>query len=431
MNIFKFSLSSFIIILCVFFSQFVSAATEKVSQPVVNKAPGVLVASVNIKNAKIVFQDGKSFKISFTLTNGEGIQTGVKYGVKLFTDDKNQSLVDEKVYDETLSLNENSSVSREFTYTPPAILNGNFVILLESKNESNFPFASYVVGKIKLTSSIKWVQLEPDTCYTQISGDKINKHYSTFELPEISSDQSLNINCVAINNSDDAISVTPTFDTRYSGSFGQYAPQSDVAQNLISFKKGEKKNISIEVPKGDMPKPYSVKLSLTDGEKSSNAISFGYIIKGISATIQKASLDKDYYKTGESAELSLVWFSAGLFNNKPPKIIVDTTIENSRGWQCADANRQTISKDPSKPVDKIILAIKNTCDDPHVKISLTGQDGKVLDQKEFAFKTSKPRTNETGTVNKKYLAVSIAVLIIIAGFGIYTSRKKKINNVNM
>jgi hypothetical protein len=431
MNIFKFSLSSFFVLLSLFSFQLAGAATA----PVVTKNNsadnlGVIVANVNIKNAKIVFQDGKNFKISFTISNGEGLQTGVKYGLKLFSDDKSQSLVDEKIYDDSLTLGENSSVSKEITYTPPSILDGSYTILLESKNQSNFPFSSFIVGKIKLTASVKWLEIIPESCYTQIQEDKTNKHHLITEIVEINETDSLSLNCTVINNSTNTVTATPIFNTRYSGSYGEYAPQSGGSEDAITFAKGEKKNISMLLPRGDIPKPYNVKVNLMDGENYSNTISVGYIIKGMSATIQKVSLDKDFYKAGENAEVSFVWFGAG-FYEKTPKVTVNASLTNSRGWQCASSVTQDVVKEKNEPVNKISIPIKNTCDDPHIKISISDAGGTVLDQKEFTFKTNKAKNKTTSIVNNKYVIGSIIVFVLIAIFGLYMNRKKKINSVKM
>lgn len=432
MNIFKFSLSGLFVFFSLFLFSITDAATTpaKVVQPPATKTQGVLVATVNIKAAKIVFQDGKNFKISFTLTNQEGIQTGVKYGIKLFTDDKNQSLVDEKIYDESLTLSENSSVSREVTYTPPSILDGNFVILLQAKNESNFPFGSFIVGKIKLNASLKWVQILPESCYLQMAGDKAANHFTLTQNVLISPFQNLLLNCSAVNTSNGPVSVVPSFDTRYSGSFGDYAPQSGGSEDPISFAKGEKKNISIMLPKGDIAKAYSAKVSLTDGQNYSNSISLGYIIKGISATIQKVSLDKDFYKAGDTAQLSLIWFGSD-FDTNSPQVKVDTSITNNRNWLCASVDTQTISKDKNNPANVLSIPIKNTCENPHVKISLSDMNGTVLDQKEFTFQSSSTDNSARNKINRTYAVGSIIVFVIIAMIGVYISRKKKINNVTM
>ncbi len=428
MNLYKSSFAGFFVFFSLFFYTVSSAAPEVKSE--LPKAQGVLVASVDINNAKIVFQDGKTFKISFKIANGQGLQTGVKYGIKLFSDEKNPYLADEKVYDEALTLHPESSVSREIVYTPPSGLNGNFVILLDSKNESGFPFANVVVGKIKLTASTKGIQILPESCYVQILGDKDTKYLIT-KTVEINSDQTLSLTCTAINNSMESLTVSPFFDTRYSSSYGEPAPQTTEENEAIIFEKSQKKTFSVTLPKGDISKPYNLKLSLSDGVNFSNNVSLNYIIKGLSATIQQISLDKDYYRTGETAELSLIWFGSGMTAGMASNVSLTTSITNKKGRQCIEENTETISRDISSPINKISYPVKTTCEDPLVKVVLSDPSGKVLDQKEFKFKTAKVPKSYTPTLDRKFIILGVIVLVIVASFGIYMNRRKKINSVNM
>lgn len=426
MNLYKSSFAGLFVFLSLFFYTISSAATEVKDE--LPKAQGALVASVDIKNAKIVFQDGKTFKISFTIANGEGLQTGVKYGIKLFSDSKNPYLADEKVYDESLTLHPNNSVSREIIYTPPTGLDGNFVIMLDSKNESGFPFGNFVVSKIKLTASTKGVQILPGSCSVQVIGEKDAKQYSITKTVEINQDQSLSLTCNAVNNSAESLTVSPLFDNRYSSSYGEYAPQTTEANETIVFEKGQKKTFSITLPKGDMAKLYNLKASLSDGTNVSNEVSVNYVIRGLSATIQQMSLDKDYYRTNDTAELSLIWFGSGMNGSN---VSLNTSITNKKGRQCIESNTQTITKDISNPINKISFQVKTTCEDPFVKLVLSDDKGNVLDQKEFLFKTIKIPKNYGTAINRQYLIPMVVLLVVVAAVGIYLKRRKKINNVTI
>ncbi len=429
MNLYKSSFAGFLVFFSLFFYTVSNAAPEVKSE--LPKAKGVLVASVDINNAKIVFQDGKTFKISFKIANGQGLQTGVKYGIKLFSDEKNPYLADEKVYDEALTLHPESSVSREIVYTPPSGLNGNFVILLDSKNESGFPFANVVVGKIKLTASTKGIQILPESCYVQILGEKDAKQHLINKTVEINSEQSLGLTCSAVNNSAESLTVSPIFDTRYSSSYGELAPQTTEENEAIVFEKGQKKTFSINLPRGDIAKPYNLKVNLSDGVNISNEVSVNYIIKGLSATIQQISLDKDYYRTGESAELSLIWFGSGMTSSMASNVSLTTSITNKKGRQCIEENTETLTRDTLNPINKISFPVKTTCEDPLVKVVLSDNSGNVLDQKEFKFKTSKIPKSYASTLDRKYIIPGIIILVVIASVGLYMNRRKKINSVKI
>ena len=95
----------------------------------------ITVATVNIYDAKIISQEGNRIKIGFDLDNREGVQPGIKYSVELIRtesegDDETQTVVDEKVYDEKVSLGENETVHREIEYTAPSYLSGDFTVYL-------------------------------------------------------------------------------------------------------------------------------------------------------------------------------------------------------------------------------------------------------------------------------------------------------------
>ena len=109
--------STLIILLSIFISTPVFATTPKtVSTKDLVKSQMVMVADLNIENANIISQEGGTFKISFSIINGLGIQTGVKYGVKLVsTSAKGEVIEDEKVYPESLTIYENKSIQKEIT----------------------------------------------------------------------------------------------------------------------------------------------------------------------------------------------------------------------------------------------------------------------------------------------------------------------------
>src|SRR3989344_2739551 len=76
---------------------FVFAQTPQKTSTTSSRA--VTIATVNIQNAKIISQEGNTLRISFDLTNREGIQAGVRYAVDLIaTSTKGQFLADEKIF---------------------------------------------------------------------------------------------------------------------------------------------------------------------------------------------------------------------------------------------------------------------------------------------------------------------------------------------
>lgn len=128
--------------------------------PKVTPVEVVQIAAVDVNDAVIVFQQGGTFNISFDIINGEGVQTGVQYGIKLISDGtKGQFVADEKIYEEKLTLNQNSTLKKEIVYTAPSTLSGKYKLLLSMSNENGFQFALSYDGDVTLTSSTKGLQL--------------------------------------------------------------------------------------------------------------------------------------------------------------------------------------------------------------------------------------------------------------------------------
>ena len=293
------------------------AQTSSTNAPNTPSQNIIALATVNITDAKILSQNGNILKLSFNISNREGAQTGVKYGVQLISATKNtQTIVDEQVYPDSLTLAEHSAVSKEITYTPPANLSGTYALFLSSKNESGFPFALSFVGNVTLTATVKGIEINPESCFLTVAGEKGSPHYTLRQGVDIAQNENLILSCTATNHSSVAVSAVPVFETRYRTAYGSVVPQTGGDANPISFSAGQKKSFSIVLPKAENPQAYEVLITLKTGEVLSNMTGVHYVIRGASATIQNVSLDKNYYTKGDTAVLSLVWTpSADTFPN--------------------------------------------------------------------------------------------------------------------
>ena len=130
MKLFKLFLGAlFIAILSI--SPAMAQTTTVDSDPITQKA----IATVNIQDTKIISQDKNVVHIYFKLTNREGVQTGLKYGVSLVSEIKGkQVVVDEKVYDESFSLLANDSVVKNIEYVAPKVLDTESATGTQKKN---------------------------------------------------------------------------------------------------------------------------------------------------------------------------------------------------------------------------------------------------------------------------------------------------------
>ncbi len=397
-----------------------------------NGGEASLVGTVNLQDGKIVSQTGNTFNISFNISNREGLQTGVKYGVQLVSDDS-RSIADEKVFDESVTLYENTVLKRDITYVAPTSFNGNYNLFIVSKNESGFPFGMLSLGKVKLTSSTKSLQIINSSCYLKVEGDKANTHYTLIQNVDIGKDEALRLTCNTMNGTSDTFSLAPKYETRYNSAYGKISPQMGGDIMPIEFKASKNESFSVVLPKGDIPQFYNLKVSLTNGSVSSNTVSINYIIRGISATIQKVSLDKDFYRAGDKGEVSVLWSASagdfarsGVQDSFAPKVFISLGIVNEKGRECISPVKQELIRDPQDSQSHIPFDIKTTCENPHVSTTISDSEGNILDQKDFDF-TSVNTDEGSKPLSSKAVTIIIVVLLAILGTGILMKKKKSSN----
>lgn len=435
MNLFKFSLLGLFLSLSLILPSATFAATPvpevKTTTNTQSETKSTLVATVNIEDARIMSQDGNTFNIAFTLTNKEGLQTGVKYGVQLVADGA-KYISDEKVYDESITLNENSNVKKEIIYIAPSYLSGSYTLYLVSNNESSFPFGVASLGKAKLTATTKSLQIMNDSCYLQVKEEKAQTHYTLVQSVDIAPYETLKLTCTAINNTAATLSMVPYFETRYFSSFGKIATQNGGDYSAISFAKGEKKSFTISLPKGSIPQFYNMKVSLMNSTLSSNSVTAHYVVRGVSASVQKLSLDKDSYDIGDKGELAIIWQASsgnftrsGVKSSTIPVVNLKAVITNKSGKECADPIKEVLKRDFRDPQTKISFDIQSKCTDPKVSTTLTDDQDNVLDQKEFTFQSASG--HEAKPMTTKSIIIIAAALLAVLGLGIYM-KKKSLNN---
>jgi hypothetical protein len=270
-----------------------------------------------------------------------------------------------------------------------------------------------------------------ESCYTQVEGEKGSPKYSVISQSiDISSTEVLKLTCTAINNTTAAVSATPTFSTRNYSAYGKAVTQTGGDTKPITFAKNEKKTFSVVLPKTDKAGSYYIDMNLSSSATLSNHLPIKYIIRGASATLQKISLDKDYYKAREKGELSVLWSaSAGNFPRSgikyagAPKVILKATITNDKGVECASPIAQALTRVKGVPDTKIAFETKKTCINPKVSATITDTDGKVLDQKDFTFMTTSIDTASKPLGRNSIILIMVGLLMLL-GIGIYTKRKQ-------
>ena len=228
--------------------------------------------------------------------------------------------------------------------------------------------------------------------------------------------------------------MTPYFQTKYFSAYGKVVPQIGGDYKVISFNKGEKKSFSVLLPKGNSPQSYNVTFSLNDATTSSNNIYVGYVIRGLNANILKLSLDKDYYRAGDTGTMSVLWSvvsgNLGRSNSKTgvaPEVAFNATITNNKGDKCSEVISQKLVRDSKDPQTHISFKTKTTCLNPIVSTSIIDDKGNTIYQKDFSF-TSNPEKKE-----KQPLTLPIIIgLVLVVIIGIAISMKtKKVSNIKI
>lgn len=411
---------------------FVSGYSFIANAVVDNNINSPILSSVGIHNIKVLSQDGNNVNLSFEISNKEKIQTGVKYSVKLVKEsEKGQFVVDEKVYDESLTLSENSFIQKEITYNAPSGLDGEYSLLIVSRSESGYVFSVSYGGKIELKRTKEGVYIMNETCNITVNSDKFKRSYSLTDGVDINQEENLVLNCKVINTLATEASLTPKFETHFRTIYGEKVPHIDVTNEKITLSPKEEKSVSITLPKAKSPQAYDVKTSLSYNGGESNSVVAHYVIQGVSATIQNASLDKDFYMKGETANILFSWFpSADNFPNsrlgkatEVAEIFVKGRITNNTGLKCVDDIYEPLSQDHNTMKNNISLPVKRDCVNPNLSFSLLDKDGNVLDERTFSVETASKEAPQN--TNTKMIIIIIAILVVIVLLVIFFIKNKK------
>lgn len=360
-------------------------------------AAPIIVANVNIYNAAIVSQNGHDITLSFDLNNGAGIQDGVGYDVSLIQNTATgQVVADKKVYEERLFLSENSNTHREITYAAPASLAGTYMLLLMSHNKEGLPLGVAPVGSVSFEASGSGVTLDASTCALSVLSD--SKTFGLLQGVDIKNEETLTLSCEATNTTSESLTLRPVFETRYRTEYGEVVATSGGDMTPVVLKSGEQK-VSFSLPKPSTPQAYTVKLSLTDGTHTSNTIAAHYVLRGASATLQNIQLDKDAYKAGENAHVTILWsgaadqFPEARYTDKTPSATqYRLTLSDGSGKRCAESVTGTLAEQLFLSVP---VAVTQDCVDPKLEVVLLDADQNQLAAKTLTLTTPKAKSLPT------------------------------------
>lgn len=372
----------------------------------------VIVAMVNISNAKIVNQVGNNFNISFTISNGEGVQSNVKYGIRLLKKEAAaQAIVDQKTYDESFTLPENSSFTKEIIYSAPESLSGAYTLLITSSNSNGFPFATVSLGEVKLSPASKGVEISSSSCRIVTSSNAENKLLS--EIVDVYTEDTMKVLCLVNNQTTDSVAISPVFETRDRSAYGELTASAVEQFNApTTLKPLEKKAISVVVPKVKDPGMYTFSLAFVSGAMKSNSVSASYRVGGGTSEVINISPDADYYGKGESAKILLLWSGTNAAS-------AEAVITKQWNRVCGSVSTTALAKGK----DTLVVPIKKNCFNPTITVTLKAADGTVLDKETVAVPTTS-REEDKGLFSTAKGAILLVVLLIaVAALGVYLKRK--------
>lgn len=380
--------------------------------------PGaILVANVGIHDAKIISKEGNKVTFSFTLSNEGEQQSGVKYGARLVKQELvngivKQSVVHEQIFDETLTLTSGARVSKTATYIAPENVNGIYTLNITSKNTKGFPFGEQVIGEVLFESQAKGVTLLPETC---LVATKNNPTPTTLPLSlfvaNLGAEDTLQVTCTFVNNSESEISLTPTYKTYEGSLYGSVVPaEGGTTEETVFVPNGESTR-TFTLPKAAKPGKYVVVLGF--GAENTNTISLNYIIEGKSASISNSTLDKNSYKKGETAVLKVLWASTE--QSLTAKV-------STRGvfFACASDVSSTLTRNSENPFSVIEIPIKRKCVNPKVTVQLIDSEGTKLDEQTVLFASE-------GGMKNRTTKIAIAIVAILGVITIAASVLKRKN----
>ncbi len=376
-----------------------------------------LVATVNIYRAKLISQNDNTFNVSFDLSNRIGVQTGIKYSIYL--SDSSGNTVDEKVYDDVVSIGENQRITKTAEYTPSfAVPTGKYTLMIRSESSGGLPLAIGTFGLVNITSNVSAssITILPDTCYLTI-GTNTKTKYTLRQGVDIGDTESLTATCSVSSILKLTTSFTPLFETRVRDIFGVKADQTGGATSSISIKHGTS-TISLVLPKALKPQAYDVLFNLTynDGSVTSNTINFHYVLNGSSGTVQNVIFDKLSYVAGDTANLKiLISDAADTFSGSRTggtsisNKIVNISLISKDVVTCGSISKSLSANDSEYLTLSIPISVDCFNPTASVTFSTTGTDGtqQVLDSKTF----TTPLQTQTPPLANSSMPTTVIVLI--------------------
>ncbi len=402
---------------------FVAIITHVHAEEPVAEQKAVVLANVNIYKSAIVSSEGGQLTVGFDVANSGTVAQGdIRYGVDVVkATPQGQTIVDSFVADETLALAPQSTVHKSLAYTIPASLQGEYEIWVIARTSSGMMLGLGRAGTTTLVNTAPYIALVPETCAITVSGE--TDHYTLYQGVDVSPLETLSLVCTLESHFGTDTTVTPAFSTHRRTTYGALVDTAPVTPEPITLKAGEKKTASFTIPKAIAPQAYDVSLVLQNGEKRevSNKIVAHYVLRGPSATIQTATLDKVSYAQGDTLNALIRWTpSADSFLGAREKATTLTTttlalsVTDKNGTACIAPMTQLLTTQELT----LTAPVTTPCIEPVLSLTLSDGNGTILDSRTIASPVtppqpvvaSEPMTEKTSIWTLKFLIIFITTL---------------------
>jgi hypothetical protein len=455
-----FSISFFILLSFVFVDTSFAVVPPTAKKPPIENQTNT-ITDITIKNAKIILQKDNILNLSFDIVNGQGAQSGLKYGASI--SNKDGITIDEYAYQESFNISENTTLKKEIVYNAPNHLDGEYTLILRIYNSNGKLLGISNFIKVPLTPSLNSVKIMGESCYLSVQDEDGDKKYILTQGVDIKPTEKIILNCTVINPLNKDITVTPVYETYINTISGEIVKTEGGDILPISFNSSEEKNISLVLPNTTKSGSYAIKLLFKNNNFLSNSVVANYIVIGINAEVQNVSLNKDSYKNGDTGNLSFSWsYSAGIpsmrsYQNVSKKVLTkediaqkeilkakfleenkdknfdapvlkaQASIKDSMMKECAPILEKDLDTKLSGTNIIIPFTITSDCVKPQVLLTLSDEKGNLLYSKVFSFGAELPIIGGALIRNNNLILIILGILVV-AGITFYFIKLKKKQN---
>lgn len=419
-----------VLVSCFWFTSSILAADDEEGDETMVE----LIADVNLMDPFLENMGDNVFNVGFNIVNNGSPQSNLYIKTQLIkVTGSTSSVVDFKVEKDSISVN-TGTTSASVRYTAPNFLNGEYDVVLSISNASGMTYSMVRAGTITLSGTGKYILVDSSKCYLTVDGEEGNKQYPLSIGVDVAADEILRGHCLVKNQFTSSVKGDIRIYQYWRSSVGEELG-STIGSETFSFKAGEESQISFIIPKMSDPQAYDAVIYFYDdnAQKISNGVSFHYVVRGVSATIQQAQ-----YKVKEDSkevEATFSWTPSADTHiqtrtedgGTQSQYYVELSVEDSFGKVCGTSGQIEYSEANLSDVNSIKSSISEDCADATLKLKIIDNTGKVLDEQILnegsLINPSSEEKDNSGFI--KIIASIICLLVIAGGTIFFVQRKEK------